>query len=162
MSIRQFLLTMLGGAALAASALAQTTTSTVTRESTFPPTGLASSETLQVNLTNTASNSSGGAAASCTGTVSFLNASGATIGSASSFTATAGQTASVALPFAKSGATGTRTEIRAVISATFTSDVPCALTTSLETYDTASGVTHVYQANGSEGGNYPAGGPGGR
>ncbi|HUA59268.1 MAG TPA: hypothetical protein VML19_10970 [Verrucomicrobiae bacterium] len=167
MSFRKTLLMLLAASTIAASAFAQTTTTgTVTTQTTSPPIGLASSETIQVNLTNTASNSSSGTAASCAGTVAFLTASGATIGSASSFTATSGQTASVSLPFAKSGATGTRTEIRAVVSVTFTSDVPCSITSSLETYDTTTGVTHVYLANGNAAGAYGApggqgGGPGG-
>jgi len=161
MSFRKTLLTLLASSAIA---LAQTTTTgTVTRQSTSPPIGLASSETIQVNLTNTASSSSSGTAASCTGTVAFLTASGATIGSAASFSAAGGQTASVSLPFSKSGAAGTRTEIRAAVSVTFTSEVPCSIVTSLETFDTTTGVTHVYLANGDVGNAYgPAGGSGGR
>ena len=43
----------------------------------FGPIGLASSETAQINVVNTAAASSSGTAASCTGSVSFVNASGA-------------------------------------------------------------------------------------
>lgn len=118
-----------------------------------PPVGLASSETLQINVVNTASNSPNGTAASCTGTVSFLNASGAAIGSPTSFTVASGVIASVSLAFGKTGATGTRTEIRAAIARTFTpgamsgGTAPCSLQATLETYDTSTGVTHVYLPN---------------
>lgn len=134
----------------AAVAAAQTTTSgTVTETSNTPAIGLASSETAQINVINTASNASNGTAASCTGSVTFLNAIGAAIGSASPFTAAAGAIVSVSLPFGKSGATGTRTEIRATISQTLTlnSGAPCHLQVTLETYDTSTGVTHVYLPN---------------
>ncbi len=134
----------------AAAALSQTTTSgTVTETSNTAPVGLASSETAQVNLLNAASASSNGTAASCTGTVSFLNASGTAIGTATPFTIASGVITSVSLPFGKAGVTGTRTEIRAVITRTVTlnSGVPCALQATLETYDTATGVTHLYLSN---------------
>jgi hypothetical protein len=57
---------------------------------------------------------------------------------------------SVSLPFSNSGATGSRTEIRATISQTITQSsgvVPCNLQVTLETYDTNTGVTHVFLAN---------------
>jgi hypothetical protein len=49
-----------------------------------------------------------------------------------------------------------------VISLTSTSSVPCSLSTSLETFDTSSGVTHVYLSTGDVEGNYGGngGGPG--
>lgn len=142
----------------AATAAAQTTTTgTVTQTSNTPAVGLASSETAQINLVNTASNSSSGTAASCTGTVTFLNASGTAIGAAQPFTATSGAIVSVSLPFGKTGATGVRTEIRATISRTLTVGVaippgasvaaPCALEATLETYDSSTGVTHVFVPN---------------
>jgi hypothetical protein len=40
-----------------------------------------------------------------------------------------------------------------VVALTSVSKVPCSLSTSLETYDTASGVTHVYLSTGDIGGN---------
>ncbi len=149
------LLQFLSAALIAATAaIAQTTTTgTLTQSTDTPPVGLASSETLQINVVNTASNSSNGTAASCTGTVSFLNATGAAIGSPTSFTVASGAIASVSLPFGKTGATGTRTEIRAVIARTFTPGAtpaaapPCSLQATLETYDTSTGVTHVYLPN---------------
>ena len=131
----------------AAVALSQTTTSgTVTETSNTPAVGLASSETAQINVVNIASNSSSGTAASCTGTISFLNASGTVIGAATPFTVASGVISSVSLPFAKVGVTGTRTEIRGVITRTVTlnSGVPCSLEATFETYDTSTGVTHVF------------------
>src|SRR5579859_6071398 len=115
MHLRRFSHVLFATAALAAAAMAQTTTtsSTSTRQSTSAPIGLGSTETAQVNVVNTATASSSGTAASCTGSISFLNASGATIGTATPFTVTSGQIFSATLPFTKAGASGTRTEIRA-------------------------------------------------
>src|SRR5580700_1946406 len=59
--------------------------------SQFPPIGLAASETAQVNIVNTASQPIGGPAPSCTGTITFYNASGAIIGAATSFAVGSGQ-----------------------------------------------------------------------
>src|SRR5580704_11196917 len=100
-----------------AVAIAQTTTSssTTTDTTNFPPVGLASSETAQINVTNLATASSGGTAASCTGTISFLNAAGTVIGSATSYTVASGVTASITLPFAKTASAAVRTEIRGVV-----------------------------------------------
>jgi hypothetical protein len=148
---------------MAAVALSQTTTSgTVTETSNTPAVGLASSETAQINVVNAASNSSTGTAASCTGTISFLNASGTVIGAATPFTVASGVISSVSLPFAKVGVTGTRTEIRGVITRTVTlnSGVPCSLEATFETYDASTGVTHVYLSNVSVP-NMPNGGQGG-
>lgn len=163
MSFRQLFRTILTGAAITGAALAQTTTTntTVTRQSSYAPTGLATSETAQVNVTNTATASSNGTAASCTGTISFLNSSGTAIGTATSFTVTSGQTFSVTLPFSKVGASGSRTVIRGVISLTETSGVPCELSWSMETYDSTSGASHTYQAGGGiDLGGGPSYGPG--
>jgi hypothetical protein len=131
----------------AAAAMAQTTTTTTTRSSTLPPVGLASSETAQVNVVNLAANSASGTAASCAGSISFVNASGATIGSATSFTVTAGQTFSKSLPYSTTAASG-RTVVRGVVSLTTTSgsNAPCSLAITMETFDTSTGVTHVYHA----------------
>jgi hypothetical protein len=163
MLFRRFLFALTAVFALtAATALAQTTTSsssTVTRSLTYPPIGLASSETAQINVANLATASSSGTAASCTGTVSFVSASGAAIGTASSFTLTSGQISSVSLPYSKVGGSG-RTEIRGVIALTETpgSGIPCDLVSSLETYDTGTGVTHVFLSG--PGGAYGGQGPG--
>ena len=154
---------LLAAAVLTAGAMAQTTTSsTVTRQFSYPPVGLAATETAQINVVNQAAASSTGTAASCTGSISFVNASGTAIGTATSFTVSTGQIASVALPFNKAGASGTRTEIRGVVSLTMTTGTgaaPCALATSLETYDTSTGATHIFLAN--EMGGMGFGGPGG-
>jgi hypothetical protein len=146
---------------IAFSASAQTTSTTsATRSFDFPPVGLASSETMQINVVNSAAASSSGTAASCTGTISFTTSGGTVIGTAASFTVSSGEISSATLPFTKTSATGTRVEIVGVISVTATSGTPCALRTSLETFDTDSGDTHVYLAGfGGPGG--PGGGPGG-
>jgi len=155
MLLPRFVTILVASAGLTAVvAIAQTTTSSSTTMQTtsFPPVGLASSETAQINVTNLATASSSGTAASCTGTISFLNASGTAIGSATSYTAAGGVTASVTLPFGKTASTAVRTEIRGVIALTRVSKVPCSLSTSFETYDTTSGVTHVYLSTGDVGG----------
>ena len=154
-------MTMALAALTAAGVFAQTTSTTTTRSFSYPPAGLGSSETAQLTVLNKATASSSGAAASCTGSLAFVSVSGATIGTATSFTVTSGQISSVSLPFSRVGATGLRTEIVGVVSLTTTSgsNVPCELVTSLETYDTSSGATHLHldQNGGLEG---P--GPGGR
>ena len=133
--------------ALAASAaFAQTTTTARARY--FEPVGLGSTETLQINLLNSASASSSGTAASCTGSVSFLNASGAAIGSAKTYAVAGGQVVSFSLPFSSAGATA-RTEIVVSITPT-SSSAPCALSTTLETFDTGSGATHIHIGGGGE------------
>lgn len=137
MVVRRFVFALLAGL----TAMAQTTTSsssTVTQDLNYPPIGLASSETAQINVANLAAASSSGTAAACSGTVSFLSAAGAAIGTASSFTLTSGQISSISLPYSKVGGSG-RTEVRGVIMLTETpgSGVPCELVSSLETYDTS-------------------------
>jgi hypothetical protein len=118
----------------------------------LPPAGLAPSETAQVNITNTAPQSS--TAPSCGGTVAFYNSSGSIIGAPTSFTVGLNQIASVKLPYALADAAGSRTVIRAEIVLTTSPPAgasgvsgpapSCAVGWSLETYDTATGVTHVF------------------
>lgn len=135
-----------------------TNTTTTTRELAFGPIGLATTETVQVNVVNTAANSSTGTAASCTGSISFYNSAGNVIGTSSSFTVTAGQISSVPLAFGKATTGTTRVVVRPVVSLTTTNAtprIPCSLETSLETYDTTTGVTHVFLAGPG------AGAPGG-
>jgi len=152
----------LGLTAAAFAAFAQTsTTSTTTRNFVFPPAGLASSETAQVNVVNTASASQSGTAASCTGNVSFLSSTGAVIGTATNFTVGTGAISSAKLAFGSSGATGTRTVIRAEVTQTFTAttgtaNAPCALAISFETYDTTTGATHTYQTGSGSSAPSPA------
>ena len=132
------------------AALAQTTTVTRTTDFSFPLVGLATTETMAVNLINLATNPTNGNAASCGGSVTFINQAGANIGTADSFTLAAGAATAIALPFSSSGITGTRGLVRAVVATTTTSNVPCSLSYSLNTYDTVGGVTHVFiQGTGS-------------
>lgn len=142
--MRFFRLLFVLAAAVTGSALAQTTTTTRTSDFSFPLVGLASTETIGVNLINLASNTSSGTAASCTGTVAFLNSAGTTIGTATPFTLAADAVTSVTLAFSSSGLTSPRGLIRAVLTSTVTSNVPCNLSTTLNTYDTTTGVTHVF------------------
>jgi hypothetical protein len=142
---------------VAASAFGQTT-NTLTTSSSVPPVGLAMSETMQVNVVNTAvataSPFPGGtisgstAGPSCTGTIAFYNNKGTIIGSATSFTVTTGQIYSLPLLYSSAVGSGARTVIRAVITnetpITAFGIPPCDLAYSLETYDTQSGATHVF------------------
>ena len=130
-------------AAVSFGAFAQpSSTAPTARPRAFPPVGLASTETVQINFLNAAAASSSGMAASCTGTVSFTGPTGTAIGSTHAYTVASNQIVSISLPFSQSGASG-RTEI--VVSYTPTaSSAPCALTTTLEVYDTSSGVTHLH------------------
>jgi len=149
MSIRNFVVTSFLTAFAAMSALAQTSTTTTTRNHIFPPVGLGSGETLQVNLVNIATASTGGTAPSCTGSVSFAGVStGTTVGTPKStpFTVGAGQIVSVPLTYGASGLTGTHGEILVTLSQTFTSPstAPCALVYSLETFSASTGETHLY------------------
>jgi hypothetical protein len=146
MSLRTFCLTSLAVAASILPVFAQTTTNFTnnTRTITLPPAGLGSTETAQINVINIASNLPGGTAASCAGTISFLNAAGTPIGTASQFTVTAGQLTSASLPFANAGISGVRGEIRGQIQLSITRGVPCAVTFAFETFDTTTGDTHLY------------------
>jgi hypothetical protein len=152
MSLRKLVLTLLAAAMPALWAQSSTTSSTVTRTQDFPPAGLASTETVQINAVNIAEASSSGTAASCTGSISFLNSSGTVIGTATTYTLGTNQLKSVSLPYSSAGASG-RAEIRGVVTQTITtgSDVPCELLVSLETYDTTSGVTHIYLTTSPDG-----------
>jgi len=136
------------------AAFAQTTTTT-TRTLNFPPFGLGSSETARINLTNLATASSSGTAASCTGSASFVNATGATIGTATSFTIASGVTTPVSLPFGNAAISTPRSSIRAVVAVTrsTSSPTPCRLLISVETFDTSTGAGHLYIS----GGEYDAG-----
>lgn len=147
-------------ALLASSAFAQTSTTSATHSFDYPPIGLASSETLQINVLNSATASSSGTAASCSGSISFASASGAALGTATSFTVTSGEVFSATLPFSKTGASGTRAEVVGIVAVTTTSGTPCGLRTSLETFDTATGVTNVYLAGFGGGPGGPGGHPG--
>jgi len=116
----------------------------------LPPVGLASSETAQVNVVNTAVAPTASATTpSCTGSIAFYNAKGAIIGTATTFNIGSGQIFSATLPYSALGASGARTEIRAAITTQVTIAprapiAPCALAFSFETFDAVSGVTHVF------------------
>jgi len=99
----------------------------------LPPVGLGPSETVEVNLVNNAK-------ASCNGSVSFYDASGSGIASAS-FKLGTGEIYSVKLPVASS--TPIRAEI-ALAPATALSTPPCDLVFSFETYDSTTGITHAF------------------
>jgi len=128
-----------------------TNPATTTTASSFPPIGIGTTETAQVILSNTATgfkagtNTSTSAAPSCSGWVAFYNASGAIIGTATSFTVTSGQIAQVSIPYASTSPASVRELIRAVVSLniTFPPAAPCALSYSLATFDTATGATHT-------------------
>jgi hypothetical protein len=143
----------IAAASLLALSYAAHGASTYTDTRGFAPTGLATSETAQINVANA---SSSGTAASCTGTISFLDASGNTIGTATSFTVTSGQIVSASLPYSSTGASG-RAVIRGLVQLpeSSSSPAPCALSSSLEIFDTGTGVTHAVITAGGPG----AGGP---
>jgi hypothetical protein len=166
MFIRKIIVRFLVAVPFALTAFAQGTTSTTTttRNFDFPPVGLGSTETAQVNVVNIASASSSGTAASCTGAVSFANSSGTVIGKATTFTVGTGQIASVPLPFGTSGFSGTRGEFVATVTQTVTipSATPCALVLSLETFATATGETHILLTNSAGGPLYGGNGGFGR
>jgi hypothetical protein len=138
----------------------------VTRNTSFPPVGVALMETMQVNLFNQATTPpttmdtlappvAPGTAASCTGSVSFLDANGKEIGTATNFTVASGDTQSISLLGSKANAsttTGARAEVRAVVSLTTARGTPCSLVQSLETFDSTTGATHVYVQGGTLGG----------
>lgn len=134
--------------------MAQTTTSTSTRQLSFPPIGMGTGETVEVNLANLAANSSSGTAASCAGTVSFVNPSGTAVGTTQNFTLTTGQATSVRLPFSSSGITGTRGVVRAIVTlnlSTASPRPPCSLSITLQTFDTTTGATHALLTDSMEG-----------
>jgi hypothetical protein len=121
----------------------------------LPPVGLAVSETAQVNVTNTAPPpANGGAAPLCGVTVVFYGGrDGQTIlGNLAVFQLRNGDVASAPLPYALTGASGARTVIRVAITVSpilVTTDsgpqtAPCTLLSSLETFDSATGVTHAF------------------
>ncbi len=119
----------------------------------LPPFGLAVSETAQISLVNTAGPDANGTAASCAGTVTFYDYTGAPIGTSTKFTIGTAQIFSFKLPFSLTKASGTRAVIRAEIAGNTIntsgllpppSPPPCSLTFSLETYESATGVTHIF------------------
>lgn len=159
---------------MAVSAFGQTffPTAMYTMSSNLPPVGLAITETAQVNVVNTAVAplSTGTAVAPCSGSIAFYNAGGSIIGTATSFTVGSGKIFSATLPYASAGAAGSRTVIRPVITvippaitvavtgviAPVLAIPACSLSSSLETFDTATGVTHVFVAGTATTGTFGA------
>jgi hypothetical protein len=91
---------------------------------------------------NIAATSPKGTKASCGGTISFTDATGAAIGRPTTFTNLGtGQIANGDLV-----GTGARAEIQGSVQVTITlgsAATPCSLLLTLETFDTASGATHA-------------------
>ncbi len=154
MSMRNIIFVGILAAGTAATGLAQPPQgNSVTRQSSFAPVGVAGTEVIQVNLLNTAQNVNNGAAASCAGTVAFLDSTGKAIGgSGGPFTATSGQIVSMNLAGSKipaSTTTGTRPEVHVTVSLTLAvpHPAPCQLVQSVETFDSATGATHTLQTS---------------
>jgi hypothetical protein len=146
MYIRSFALPLIAAATMF-TALAQNAMMPSPRVSSFPPVGLGSSETAVISVVNLATDTTT-SKASCTGTISFVNASGVTIGAATTYTVTAGQIFSAKLPFASSGGASPRAEIRGVVQVnaiTTSPRPPCSAQFTMETYDTATSATHTLQ-----------------
>lgn len=130
---------------IAAASWAQTTPVTISRNLVFSPVGVATTETIQVNVANTASNTAS-ATASCSGTISF-NVPGAKSAPAPvKFTVTSGEIFSTSSTWTSLGVSG-RAEVLASVQLTQSAGTPCSLAASVETYDSSSGVTASYQAN---------------
>jgi hypothetical protein len=153
---RLFLLCVIAGMA-SVCAFAQgstgTSTTTITTNYVFPPLGVAPSETLAVSLVNIAptATSSTATAPSCSGTVTFAGSTGTVIGKANSFTVASGQISTITLTATEAGITASRGSILVSVQQTMTrpSSAPCTLVYSLQTYDTGSGVTHLFLGNAS-------------
>jgi hypothetical protein len=136
--------------AFAAGAMAQPFL-TVTRDYNFPPVGLASSETAQLNVVNIAQANAANSTPSCTGTINFANASGTAIVKPVSFTTTGSQISSTQLTFSQLQLASGEVRGEFVASVQLMSAAGCALVFSLETFDSTTGVTHVYLGNSSTG-----------
>lgn len=147
MSIHKIILTIVLGAGGVSMLSAQTST-TLMREASFPPVGVALTEEMQVNLYNQSAPATTGTAPSCTGSVSFVDSTGKAIaGTGGNFTVAAGQTQSISILGSKANtntSTGARAEVRAVVTLNSVFGTPCSLVDSLETFDSTTGVTHVY------------------
>lgn len=110
-------------------------------------------ETVQINIANTASNGTT-TTASCAGTITFTVAGAKTQPAPVKFTLTAGEVSSASLPGNSLVTTG-QAVVLGSIQLTQMPGMPCSLLSSMETYDTASGVTHVYLANPGSAGPVP-------
>jgi hypothetical protein len=153
-SIRVFTAGMLF-AAIAAFGQTAATGSSVPSPPQLPPVGLAPTETAQVNVVTTAlpDPNGGGLLPVCSGTIAFYSGgpgSTAVVGIAA-FNARSGEVFSAPLSYARTGASGARTVIRVAITLSpflvpagaGPVAAPCSLMASLETFDSATGVTHA-------------------
>ena len=117
----------------------------------LPPVGLAVSETAQVNVMMPLF--TGGAGPYCAGTIAFSSAgaAGTVVGTVSTFGLEPGETFSASLPFTSASSAGARTVIWAAINlspwkiptAAGPVFASCSIVSSLETFDSATGVTHA-------------------
>jgi len=125
-----------------------------TRNYSFPPAGLGSGETAQVNVVNVAPapTAANAAAPSCTGTITFTNAAGATVASAP-FATDGSQIFTTQLAFGKLASTGNRAEFIATVqlNTPVPAKAPCSPAFSLETFDNSTFATHLYLGNASAG-----------
>lgn len=130
---------------LTASAFAQDPTATRTSTYTFPLVGVATSEGIEVNLINLASNPTSGGVAACTGSVKFTTVSGGTVlAGGGNFSLAANQATSISPTLGNNIATASnRILIRADLTTTVNPGGPCSLASTLTTFDNATGVTHV-------------------
>jgi hypothetical protein len=125
--------------------------------------GLASSETAQVNVVNLApsvqsvtpgSVPAEGAKALCTGGITFYNSSGNIITSSPSFAIGTRQIFSATLPYSETlptnGTSGARTAVWATVTIGGDNTAnACAPAANIETFDTATGVTHLHVEAGT-------------
>jgi hypothetical protein len=115
---------------------------------TFPLVAVAlGSESIEVNLINLANNPTNGNPASCTGSVAFSTvSSGTVIGGTTDFTLAAGAVTSITPTVGDNIATTppNRVLLKVVVTNTNTSGVPCSLAYTLNTFDSATGATHVF------------------
>jgi len=118
----------------------------------IPAVGVAPTESVQVNVTNMAPFSpNGGVEPNCTGVILFYYSPAYSPNSVlpfaqTGFSVTSGQSFSFSTPYSSSGGTGGRQVIRPAINLAITINGPnpaCILVSSVETFDTSSGVVHA-------------------
>ena len=121
----------------------------------LPPVNLAATETARIGIMSSAAAYVGDTfLAPCNAAVTFYDSHGSPVGAAANFTiGDSRQIFSAELPFAATGGSGSNTSISARIALTPNSVVaslltppipPCAVAFSLQTRDTATGVTHSF------------------
>jgi hypothetical protein len=121
----------------------------------LPPVGLAATETAEINILSSAASYAGDAfVTTCQASVTFYGTDGSALGAATTFTVgNTRQIFSAELPYALTGAKAPRTVVSAQIALTPNPSVSsvlappmpvCAVAFSFDTYDTATGVTHVF------------------